>query len=285
MASKMIYKGIRRYFGLPMLVVFLSALTGCAVLPDYSEQAGKLANAAGWRKQWLSTPHFDLLSYVPYVTRPKRQILTIYIEGDGRAWSSTYRISPDPTPRNPVGLKLALRHPSDQAVAYLARPCQYDGKAYRPPCRQEYWTGKRFAPKVIKASQAGVDQLKRQVGAEKIILVGYSGGGAVAALLAAERQDVAELITVAGNLDHKVSTEHHSVTPLRGSLNPADAWQALRDIPQRHFVGGDDRVIPPLVVRAYQRRFPEEQRPSVRIIDGFDHHCCWEKHWSGLLGP
>jgi len=262
-------------------------LTACSLFSPlhYSEQADKLANAAGWRKQQLTAGHFDLLSYVPNTSRPKREILTIYIEGDGKAWLSTYRISPDPTPRNPVALKLALRHPPNQAAAYLARPCQYENRAYQPPCREEYWSTKRFAPEVIATSQAAVDQLKRRIGADRVTLIGFSGGGGVAALLAAERRDVAELITVAGNLDHRVSSAHHSVTPLDGSLNPADAWQALRAIPQRHLVGDNDRVVPPLVAHAYQRRFPEGERPIVQIIKGFDHHCCWEDHWPELLGP
>ena len=260
-------------------------LSACAMLSplDYTEQADKRASAAGWRKQQLATPHFELSGYVPNTKRPKRQLLTIYIEGDGRAWLSTYRISPDPTPRNPLALALALRHPSDQAAAYLARPCQYDNRARRPPCRPEYWSGKRFAPEVIAAILAAVDQLKRRVGAERVVLIGYSGGGTVAALLAARRRDVAKLITVAGNLDHRVSSAHHAVSPLLGSLNPPDDWRALQGIPQRHLVGGRDRIVPPLVARAYQRRFPEGRRPPVRVLAGFDHHCCWAEHWPGLL--
>nr|VFK21495.1 MAG: hypothetical protein BECKLPF1236B_GA0070989_12592 [Candidatus Kentron sp. LPFa] len=166
---------------LPILVAFLSLpmLSACAMLSplDYTEQADKRASAAGWRKQQLTTPYFELSGYVPNTKRPKREVLTIYIEGDGRAWLSTYRISPDPTPRNPLALALALRHPSDQAAAYLARPCQYDNRARRPPCRPEYWSGKRFAPEVIAASLAAVDRLKRRVGAERVVLIGYSGGG------------------------------------------------------------------------------------------------------------
>lgn len=265
---------------------FLSMLTACSLVSplDDTRQADRLAGAAGWRKQQLATPHFDLLSYVPDTQRPKRRVLTVYIEGDGRAWLSTHRISPNPTPRNPLALKLALRHPSDQAVAYLARPCQYGNRATLPPCRPEYWSVKRFAPEVIEASRTAVDRLKRRIGAERVVLVGYSGGGTVAALLAARRRDVAELITVDGNLDHRISSKHHSVSLLRGSLNPADEWRALRDIPQRHLVGRSDRIVPPLVARAYQRRFPEGRRPPVRVIAEFDHHCCWEEHWPRLLG-
>jgi hypothetical protein len=45
----------------------------------------------------------------------------------------------------------------------------------------------------------------------------------VASLVAARRHDVVRLVTVAGNLDHLAWTTLHGVSPLTGSLNPADA--------------------------------------------------------------
>jgi hypothetical protein len=50
-------------------------------------------------------------------------MLTVYIEGDGFAWLSRSQASYDPSPLNPVGLELALRHPLGES-AYLARTCQ-----------------------------------------------------------------------------------------------------------------------------------------------------------------
>jgi hypothetical protein len=66
---------------------------------------------------------------------------------------------------------------------------------------------------VISASNQAVDALKQRYGAQEIVLVGYSGGGAVAALVAARRTDVVRLVTVAGNLDHLAWTHLHSVPP------------------------------------------------------------------------
>jgi hypothetical protein len=42
---------------------------------------------------------------------------------------------------------------------------------------------------------------------------------------------------VAGNIDHRAITAHRKVTPMEGSLNPADVADRVRSIPQTHFVG------------------------------------------------
>ena len=104
----------------------------------------------------------------------------------------------------------------------------------------------------------------------------------MAALVAARRKDVTRLVTVAGNLDHVLWTQLHHVAPLTGSLNPADAWQALADISQVHFVGGNDRIISQEISESYVARFPADQRPPLRVIEGFGHACCWVEQWPQL---
>jgi dienelactone hydrolase len=145
-----------------------------------------------------------------------------------------------------------------------------------------YWTKRRFAPEVIEATGLAVDDLKRKFGASKLVLVGYSGGGAVAALVAARRQDVTQLVTVAGNLDHNVWTSIHHIPRLEGSLNPADAWEHLQNIPQIHFLGADDKNVSKAVVDSYLDRFQGNIRPMLIVVDGFDHICCWVEQWSRL---
>ena len=239
-----------------------------------------IASASDWQKLRLPSGQFVLTAYAP--TQPiSAKILTIYIEGDGLAWLSRSLPSDDPTPNNPLGLELALRHPSS-AVAYLSRPCQNVSKADWGRCKEDYWTHRRFSPEVIDASDQSISALKTRLGAEKLILVGYSGGAAVAALVAARRSDVIRLITVAGNLDTGTWTSFHHIEPLTGSLNPADDWARLQNIPQLHFVGGKDTNITPEIVDAYRLSFPPEKRPEIRILPDFDHACCWFEHWPEL---
>lgn len=258
------------------------ALAGCAPLPpaQRSQQADALANAAGWQAQRLVTSPFVLRAYVPQ-PRPTADTLTVYIEGDGLAWRSPTEVSDDPTPRTPVALQLALRHPG-RAVAYLARPCQYAQTTDAGHCPPRYWTGARFAPEVVQATDQALTQLMQAVGARQLVLVGYSGGGAVAALVAARRSDVRRLVTVAGNLDHAAWTRWHRVTPLSESLNPVDEWERLRALPQVHLAGAQDSVVPPALTQGYVQRYPAKQRPTLRVLPGQDHACCWADAWPAL---
>jgi pimeloyl-ACP methyl ester carboxylesterase len=239
-----------------------------------------MAASAGWTRVVVPTSSFSLVAFVPALDKPVRT-LRIYIEGDGQAWRRRKAPSDDPTPADPLALRLALR--DQQPAVYLARPCQYAQGANRRGCDTRYWTRARFSEEVIAASSQAVSSLKLRTGADNLILIGYSGGAAVAALVAARRNDVDKLVTVAGNLDHRAWTAWHRVSPLNESLNPADAWQALQPVPQLHLVGAEDRIIPPAIVDSYRRHFPATAKPAMRIIDGFDHHCCWAGQWPALM--
>ena len=192
------------------------------------------------------------------------------------------RLSPDPTPIDPIALRLALRDPAPK-VLYLARPCQYAAKRPARGCHPIYWTTHRFAPEVVEGMNRAIDRAKRLAAAERIVLVGYSGGGGLAVLLAAARGDVSRLITVAGVLDHPAWTAYHGVSSMRGSLNPADSAMALGAIPQLHLVGGDDETVPLAIAAAYRSRLADGNRARVVVVPGFDHECCWEERWPELI--
>lgn len=267
-----------------MLLSLALALTlsACASIDPQERRvnADRLANAQQWKSLHLAAGRFVLAAYLPPLQK-KEETLTVYIEGDGFAWLTRSQPSNDPTPRNPVALQLALRH-GKGAVAYLARPCQYVKEQETKGCEVAYWTQRRFAPEVIEATSLAIDALKQSIGASKLVLVGYSGGGAVAALVAAGRQDVVQIATVAGNLDHFAWTALHGTLPLEGSINPADAWESLQNIPQLHFVGESDHNVSIEVTNAYLARFPPQHRPKVFLIKGFDHVCCWVDQWPEL---
>lgn len=258
---------------------FLSACTSIPTLSERRSLADHLAAQNEWHAERLPTGKFDLLAYVPNKS-VKTGTLVVYIEGDGLAWISDEEVSDDPTPVNPLGLRLALAQKQSN-VAYLARPCQFIG-AGMAPCTSGYWSTMRFAPEVISASSTAIDLLKQRYGAEKILVVGYSGGGAVAALVAAKRHDVIGMVTVAGNLDHQTWTTYHRIAPLTGSLNAADAAYALGSIPQWHFVGGKDQNITLKIVQSYLTKFSDNQRQTVYIEPEFDHRCCWVEKWPVL---
>ncbi len=258
-------------------------LCSCVSLPNQTERtlsALHLAQQHGWVKKSIDTDKFTLQAFLPLNPRTV-ETLTIYIEGDGLAWITSSIASTNPTPIQPLALKLALL--DTHAAAYLARPCQYITENVSKNCLQQHWTSHRFSPEVIQASNQAIDHIKQQFGATNLILVGYSGGGAVAALVAAMRHDVLKLVTVAGNLDHVLWTQKHQLSPLRGSLNPAEAWMDLQAIAQRHYVGDKDTNIGKDIAQAYANRFVANKAPNITVIENFDHHCCWESIWQDLV--
>ena len=192
------------------------------------------------------------------------------IEGDGRAWLNMREPSMDPTPVDPVGWRLA-KDVSQKTVLYLARPCQYLNSDELDACSVTDWTDGRFAEKWVQRLNAAVDQAKRMSSARKIVLAGYSGGGVMAALVAARRDDVALLMTVASPLDHAAWTTHHKVTPLHASLSVVAVQQELARLPQLHVVGADDKVVPPFLMQDFLRRYPSDTPAELVTLPGIDH--------------
>ena len=266
-----------RHLLLPILLMI--ALAGCRSIPSPDARvagADHLADQQGWHASVIAAGKFSLTAYLPRTITPSPS-LTVYIEGDGLAWVGGSRPSQDPTPVDPLALRLALAQPAGNA-AYLARPCQFAGRS-DSACAESYWTDGRFSREVVESTNIAADALMRRFGADRLTLVGYSGGGAIAALVAARRPDVVLLITVAGNLDHDDWTTYHNILPLTGSENPANQTANLRNIPQRHYAGGKDRNIPPELAMRFLGRFPPGQRPALIVESGFDHHCCWAESW------
>jgi pimeloyl-ACP methyl ester carboxylesterase len=264
-------------------------LAGCAATSPEARLHSALALAApsSWQASRIPAAGFQLLALHP---RPQPATeLAVFIEGDGFAWLDPRTPSTNPTPRDPVALRMALAE-RYRISAYLARPCQFDPVMAEGRCRVGDWTQARYSPEVIAAMDEGVSRLKQMFGAERLVLVGYSGGGTVAALLAARRKDVSLLVTVAAVLDHETWTRAHGISPLDGSLNPIDEWARLRGLRQIHFTGSEDRIAGKAAVQAFADRFPAHHPSAsaepalIELLDvqGFSHSCCWAEKWARL---
>jgi dienelactone hydrolase len=258
-------------------------LSACAQLPDGASrlaQSQQLLQAKGWQGQYLQAGDFRLFSAGPVAQAAGSQPITVYLEGDGLAWLNSDTPSDDPTPLRPVGLQLALQQPDGMAI-YLARPCQY-AQPMPPQCQQAWWTSARFAEPVVAALDQALDQLKQQYDAQQINLVGYSGGAALALLLAERRSDVQLLIGVAGNVDPASWIKLHALSPLQGSLDPQ---QNLPQLHARHlwlFSGEQDENIPPTLAAGVAERLTPQLPVTLRTLPGFAHQCCWTEAWPGL---
>ena len=199
----------------------------------------------------------------------KRAPLHIYIEGDGKPWLHSRRISLDPSPKKTIMLSLMLQDES-QSV-YLGRPCYFQTKD--PLCTPKWWTNARYSEKVVQSMNLAISLVKAP--GRSIVLIGHSGGGTLATLIAARRQDVTALITIAANMDTQAWASYHEYSPLTDSLNPA-ALPSLPDkIKQVHLVGEDDTNTPPEMLIAALHR----QHAQINVIPSADHNCCWETIW------
>jgi len=264
-----------------LCLVWLNTLTGCFAPITLYRSADKIAFPAGFTKKYIDAGRYRLLSFDRLAVG--NDTVQIYIEGDGNAWRTRYSLSQDPTPRNPLALRLATLDPAP-SVVYLARPCQYviqDGNGKN--CNSNCWSTGIFSEEIIKAIDLAISQIKKTSGAAKVNLIGYSGGGAVAMLVAARRNDVYSLRTIAANLDHQSFSLYHKISPLSQSLNPVDIAKKISQIPQLHFVGGKDEIIP----RAITDRFISEQEKdncsAVMELKEVGHAEGWEELWPSLL--
>ncbi|MBX3505956.1 MAG: hypothetical protein KF895_10800 [Parvibaculum sp.] len=256
-------------------------LAACAVATPEERRihADRLGGEAALAPLAIRTADFDL--HARLRAEPGSELLVIFIEGDGFAWKRVNERSADPTPLNPVALALAARDPSP-AVAWLARPCQFTGGETARNCHSDLWTGARYSERVIAASDEAIGILKQKAGAARVALVGYSGGGAVAALVATRRDDVVWLKTVAAPLDTVAFTAHHKVAPLAGSLNPAARAARLAALPQIHYAGTDDDIVPPSINRSFLARMGETRCIALKELPGMSHGKGWEEAWSDI---
>ncbi|MGF7208098.1 dienelactone hydrolase [Skermanella aerolata] len=269
---------------LGMLV--LLHLAGCTATPaERSSSAGEIASRGGLSKGTLRSRGFALTTwsrFAPPAEASSAYDVDVYIEGDGYAWETTTDPSSDPTPLNPVALRLAAadRAPS---VLYLARPCQFRPAGTRDSCGVPFWTSQRFAESVVASLDEAIDRTLPPSTRRRLTLIGYSGGGGLAVLLAARRSDVAAVVTVAGNVAHGVWTSHHRVSPLLGSLDPIDSAARLAAVPQLHLVGANDRIVPRLIADSFARRSPPGGCIRIVTIAGASHDSGWLENWPALL--
>lgn len=268
-------------FALVIVVIFLG-ISGCAATSMFKEGAHSIdrsAAGAGFEEKYVTFENFSLKTYRKFQS-PKDN-LCIYIEGDGNAWKRKSILSNDPTPSNPVALKLALIDPAKNII-YIARPGQFP-KKNSPKCDPTYWSARRFSPEVIEAVNKVIDIAKKDSGAENIEIVGYSGGGAIAVLVAERRSDVTALRTVAGNLDIKGFSAYHHVSPLNGSLNPIDYSKNVRHIPQKHFIGSRDKIIPNFIAESFADKIGDSAHKSIYVVAGATHNSKWQDLWKEIL--
>lgn len=193
--------------------------------------------------------HYDWIDDFEYkpITTQQKQIATwqkitsikspihFYIEGDGHAYFANGAPTPNPTPHDSFMRDLAMRDDAENVV-YVARPCQFimDEK-----CDFHDWTDAKFSEQNVDSV---ANTIRKIANGRHVILIGYSGGAMMTGLVIKNNPDikVKKWITIAGVLNHHDWTTYFNDAHLDKSLD----LDALPNVPQIHYVGAHDSVVP-----------------------------------------
>ena len=204
--------------------------------------------------------------------------LHVYIEHDGQPWiANGTEPSPDPTPHKPLMLELMALDP--EPVLYLGRPC-YFGLNQDRNCNPLVWTHRRYSEEVTGSMEAALRRFIAERSFREIVLVGHSGGGTLAVLLAARIPETIAVVTLAGNLSVDEWASYHDYSPLMGSLDPIKQPPLPATIVQLHFVGAKDRNTLPSFIQNYVNG---QTSAKMTVVPEFDHSCCWSSIWPQVI--
>lgn len=258
----------------PFAVCALAAVLVAACATP-SERFDRRAGEAGFTPLDLPGDGYRHRAYVADLAGG--DTLHVYVEHDGTPWIDERVVAADPTPRTPLALELMARDAGPRML--LGRPCYFEHRD-DPGCNALLWTHRRYAPEVVASMSAALRGVIAAHGYRRVVLVGYSGGGTLAWLMARDVPQTVAVLTVAANLDIDRWTALHGYTPLTGSLNPAQLPPLPTAVAQVNFVGGRDTNVPPAIAASFGRR---HRGATVVVVDDFDHRCCWTQRWPQLL--
>lgn len=265
-------------------LALLTLLTGACSTPAIRNDA--FATNSGFIRQIVAGTDFSHLVYINEkgITekgvagkRTKNPTWHIYIEGDGVPWIRQNIVATDPTPLKP--LMLSLMTQDSRPAIYLGRPC-YNGMNKDPSCNPWLWTYGRYSRQVVESMRTVLNTLVRENAIDSMTLIGHSGGGTLAMLLAEKVPQVRKVVTLGGNLDIEAWTSKHGFTTLQDSLNPARRAPLPRQIKQLHFVGADDKNVPQEMLKAAVK---QQRNADIFVLDEITHKRGWNSYWTEIL--
>jgi hypothetical protein len=230
----------------------------------------KAAEMAGYERIELERDGFVLVARMKKNPRPQAR-LEIAIAGDILPTVVTY-------PSRTEWVTVAQQNTADEGTFFpdadpsrdiiiLERPCYAVTAKRDKNCEDMAWTReKRMHPQVIEAMSKAVTAVKKMRAKSEVHLLGVSAGGSIALLIAARRDDVGSVMTQAAPFDFafvdpwqravmaKVN-EAMGLKPWNGPAgnamcgnpceDPLSKVSQLGTIPQIHFYGSSDVIVPP----------------------------------------
>lgn len=260
----------------------LPALASCAVAlvvlgcASTTQQIDTIVRENGFTTRSIVSQGFRLRLY-EHRAQANSSRLHVYLEGDGRPWRTRTQVNDDPTPQRALALELMAL--DEHWSLYLGRPC-YFGEFAAEACSPWMWTSGRYSEVVVAAMAKGLGDIIDANAVTEVRLIGYSGGGVIAWLLAERVAQVTQLVTVSANLDIDAWTAHHGYSRLSGSLNPSDRQALPERVRHWYLVGIRDRQVPPALIDAQAN--PAVATARILRFDA-DHRCCWVDAWKVVL--
>ena len=252
-----------------LLLLTCSALASCSTNPtlpavDVCER---------FRCSWVQGGEFTHRVAIKSATG-SRTTLRVFIENDGTPWLAPNQIALSPQVHRPVAARWFAE--DEGPAILLGRPCYHSPPAaQRAECAPEVWTSGRYSSRAIKSMAIA---LESALGATALSpnqtikhLIGHSGGGTIAWLLAAYAPaNVAWVSTVGANLDVAAWALSRGFTPLPDSLNPAIEPPLSSCVAQQHVRMSDDAIVPPITTE----RFFRTHGVTSQQRSGGGHECC-----------
>ena len=202
----------------------------------------------------------------------------VYIAGDG---DDAMTFERDPGPVEPVALRLAAQDPKVNVI-HLSRPCQITGEADQCPSR--FWGDDKYGEEALAAMDVALSKLKGKHKLTGFHFVGYEGGAVIAAALAARRDDVRSIRTVAGILDTKYYASLNGMPyDAASTFNPTKYAPLLTNVPQHHFVGQLDSKVTSALYHSYEQAMGSPNCSKMTLVDNANHVDGWTEQWKVLL--
>lgn len=234
---------------------FISALlASCTTAP----------NLPGYQKAEIPGDRIMLATWTKNV-KPAQK-LRIYIEGNavtGGLFDKYAKVE------HPVAMQLALKDDYPYII-YLGRPCYY---VEQKACRPIAWEEGKYMPEIVDEMKAAIERIQKKYRITDIELIGYDGGGTLAMLLAARLKNAkVNVITIGGILNTEHYALFHDEQYPKDSLNPANERFLLSAIPQVHYVGGKDNVMPLAFTQDFVKKMPKPLSVKIKALPNADHY-------------
>ena len=244
------------------------------------DQVSRIAEPAMMIRESIRTDLYPIATYERIHNQGGQAI--VYIEGESRGSINSHTTRYNPTPLNPVALKMAVQDKSKNLI-YISVPCANFTLDRIQACNQKYFKTHRFAPEVIASYNQVLDYYRKRYDIKGFHLVGFSGGGVVATLLAQQQPDILTLRTIAAPLDTQIAQRLSQTNSFSHSQNPSSDPFTLGVLPQHHFLGDKDEFVTPVILSSFLQEMGPSRCVRTSLISGPTHRDGWDERWPELM--